>query len=101
MKITRFEELECWREARNLAKKIYDVTRNSGFKRDFRLSAQIQAVGASVMANIAEGFIRRSDKEFTDHLWSDQVPPHQRCEIDERNEIDQIGERRRIDRMTR
>jgi len=69
VKITRFEELECWREARNLAKKIYDVTRNSVFKRDFRLSAQIQAAGASVMANIAEGFIRRSDKEFTQFLF--------------------------------
>ena len=69
MKITRFEELECWREARNLTKKIYDSTKNSNFKKDFRLSGQIQAAAASVMPNIAEGFIRRSDKEFAQFLF--------------------------------
>lgn len=69
MKITRFEELECWREARNLAKKVYDTTRNSGFRKDLRLSGQIQAAAASVMANIAEGFIRRSDREFSQFLF--------------------------------
>lgn len=69
MKITRFEELECWREARNLAKKVYDTTRNSGFRKDIRLLGQIQAAAASVMANIAEGFIRRSDREFSQFLF--------------------------------
>ena len=69
MKLTRFEDLECWREARNLAKRTYDATRNSGFKKDLRLSGQIQAAAASVMANIAEGFIRRSDKEFVQFLF--------------------------------
>lgn len=69
MKLTRFEELECWREARNLVKTIYDSTRNGGFKKDLRLSGQIQAAAASVMANIAEGFIRRSDREFAQFLF--------------------------------
>lgn len=69
MKLTRFEDLECWREARKLSNKIYESTRNGSFKRDLRLSSQIQAAAASVMANIAEGFIRRSDKEFTQFLF--------------------------------
>jgi four helix bundle protein len=34
-----------------------------------RLSGQIQAAAASSMANIAEGFIRRSGKEFIQFLF--------------------------------
>ena len=69
MKINRFEELECWQKARKLVNKIYAVTKDDKFKKDLRLSGQIQAASASIMANIAEGFIRRSDKEFTQFLF--------------------------------
>jgi four helix bundle protein len=69
MKLTRFEDLECWQEARKLVNKIYAVTKDDKFKKDLRLSGQIQAASASIMANIAEGFIRRSDKEFTQFLF--------------------------------
>jgi four helix bundle protein len=69
LKITRFEDLECWQEARKLVNKVYAVTRNTGFKKDLRLSGQIQAASSSVMANIAEGFIRRSDREFSQFLF--------------------------------
>lgn len=69
MKLTRFEDLECWQEARNLTGAVYRATKNGGFKRDLRLSGQIQAASASVMANIAEGFIRRSNKEFIQFLF--------------------------------
>jgi len=68
-KITRFEDLECWQEARKLVGKVYSVTREGFFKKDLRLSGQIQAAAGSVMANIAEGFIRRSDKEFSQFLF--------------------------------
>jgi four helix bundle protein len=63
-KITRFEDLDCWREARFLVKKIYEVTKKNNFSKDFRLVGQIQGAVVSIMANIAEGFIRKSDKEF-------------------------------------
>lgn len=69
MKITRFEELECWREARSLVKAVYTVTGGSVFHKDLRLCSQIQASAVSVMANIAEGFIRHSDKEFIHFLF--------------------------------
>jgi four helix bundle protein len=69
MKLSRFEDLECWQEARNLVRKVYTATGNGTFKRDLRLSGQVQAAAASVMANIAEGFIRRSDKEFMQFLF--------------------------------
>jgi four helix bundle protein len=69
MKITSFEDLDCWQESRILVRKIYEVTRGGDFKKDLRFSGQIQAAAISAMANIAEGFIRRSDKEFIQFLF--------------------------------
>ena len=69
MKISRFEDLDCWQEARLLVRKIYDVTKAGEFKKDLRFSGQIQAAAISAMANIAEGFTRRSDKEFIQFLY--------------------------------
>ena len=69
MKITSFEDLDCWQEARILVRKIYDVTKDGNFKKDLRLTGQIQGAATSCMANIAEGFIRRSDKEFIQFLY--------------------------------
>ena len=69
MKINSFEDLDCWQEARILVRKIYDVSRDGDFKKDMRLSGQIQAAATSCMANIAEGFERRSDKEFVQFLY--------------------------------
>ena len=69
MKFTRFEDLECWQEARSLVNLVYKVTKGKEFKKDLRLSGQIQAAATSTMANIAEGLIRRSDREFTQFLY--------------------------------
>jgi len=69
MKITRFEDLECWQQGRKLTNSVYNVTANGAFNRDFRLSSQIQAAATSVMANIAEGFARHTDKEFIQFLF--------------------------------
>jgi len=69
MKITRFEDLEGWQEARNLTQLVYKVTNRDQFKKDLRLCSQIQSAAGSSMANIAEGFIRRSDKEFIQFLF--------------------------------
>jgi four helix bundle protein len=70
MKITRFEDIEAWKEARKLVKLIYQVIKNNeNFKRDFRLINQIQSAAVSTMANIAEGFARRSNKEFVQFLF--------------------------------
>jgi len=69
MKITRFEDLECWQAARSLVRKIYEATRTDSFKKDLRLCSQIQSAATSIMANIAEGFIRRSSKEFVQFLF--------------------------------
>jgi four helix bundle protein len=70
MKISRFEELECWKEARKLVNLVYGAVRRSPeFQKDFRLSGQITAAAVSSMSNAAEGFARRSNKEFVQFLF--------------------------------
>jgi four helix bundle protein len=64
MKIKRFEELECWQEARKLTRTIYEYTKRSSFSKDFRLSSQITGACISIMNNISEGFDSRSNREF-------------------------------------
>ena len=51
MKITRFEDLECWQQARELVRMVYKATGGSAFKRDYRLAGQIQAASSSSMGN--------------------------------------------------
>src|SRR5436305_8163362 len=65
---TRLEEIQVWQKARQLTKKIYEITANGDFAKDYGLRNQIQRASVSIMANIAEGFGRRSDKEFANFL---------------------------------
>jgi four helix bundle protein len=69
MKVTRFEDLECWQEARILVQKVYGATKGHQFRKDLRLVGQIQGAAISSMANITEGFIRHSDQEFIQFLF--------------------------------
>ena len=64
-KITRFEDIESWKKARELNKRIYTVTNGRAFSRDYSLRDQIRRASVSIMSNIAEGFERGGgDKEF-------------------------------------
>lgn len=64
MKIERFEHLIAWQKARILTKKIYEITNQGEFARDYGLRDQIRRASVSVMSNIAEGFERFNKKEF-------------------------------------
>ena len=66
--ITRFEDLEIWKEARRLAKEIHLITVETDLKNDFRFRNQIKASSGSVMDNIAEGFERNGNQEFRQFL---------------------------------
>jgi len=69
MRIEKFEDIEAWKEARNLNKMVYQASTTNPFKRDLALAAQIQKAAISVMANIAEGFDRQSNREFVQYLY--------------------------------
>ena len=68
VKIERFEDIESWQIARKLTSAIYALSRNSSLGKDFGLRDQLQRAAVSIMANIAEGFDSRSDKEFVRFL---------------------------------
>ncbi len=59
-----FEQLVSWQSARKLNKEIYRLTSDNSFSRDFALRDQIRRASISVSSNIAEGFGRKSKKEF-------------------------------------
>jgi four helix bundle protein len=69
MRITRFEDLDCWQEARNLVNSVYRVCRVIELKKDYSLSDQVKRAATSIMANIAEGFSRKGNKEFIQFLF--------------------------------
>lgn len=65
----RFEDLDAWKVARELANLIYVLGRESGFSKDYSFKDQIQRAAVSVMNNIAEGFERGSNKDFAKFLF--------------------------------
>jgi four helix bundle protein len=68
MKIERFEDIEAWQLARELTRKVYKLTKEPRFARDFGLKGQIQDAAGSSMHNIAEGFDSETNPEFVRFL---------------------------------
>lgn len=68
MVITKFEQIESWKKARQLTNDIYQSTGTGEFARDFELKDQIRRASVSVLSNIAEGFERGGDREFLRYL---------------------------------
>ena len=107
--IKRFEDILAWQKARQLTNSIYKVTKNEEFSRDFGLKDQIRRASVSIMANIAEGFARRSDKDFAHFLnisrsSAAEVQSHLYVAVDQnyiqRNEFDKIyGELEEVSKM--
>jgi four helix bundle protein len=66
--VQRFEDLIAWQKARELTKKVYEITGTGGFARDFGLRDQVRRSSVSIMANVAEGFERARQSEFHQFL---------------------------------
>lgn len=64
----KFEDIIAWQRARDLTANIYRVTEENAFSKDFALKDQVRRASVSVMANIAEGFGRKSNSEFANFL---------------------------------
>lgn len=67
-KIERFEDIQAWQKARMLVKVVYSVSNSGMFAKDFGLRDQIRRASVSIMLNIAEGFARKTDREFSQFL---------------------------------
>ncbi len=66
MIIERFEDIISWQKSKELSVMIYSLFSES---RDFGFRDQIQRASVSIMNNIAEGFERKSNKEFKYFLF--------------------------------
>jgi four helix bundle protein len=64
----KFEDIMAWQKARQLTKMVYSITKDIEFSKDYGLKDQIRRSSVSIMANIAEGFARRTDKDFAHFL---------------------------------
>jgi four helix bundle protein len=67
MQIRTFE-LEIWKTARRLAQEVYALSKNPQFSKDYGLRNQRRA-SVSIMSNVAEGFERGGNQEFTQYLY--------------------------------
>ncbi len=67
--IEKFEDIESWKKARRLVGNVYRLTSGGRFSKDYGLRDQIRRAAISIMLNIAEGFGRRTDKEFSQFLF--------------------------------
>ncbi len=66
MKAERFEDLFIWQKAKELTLLIYGIFENS---KVYNFKRQIERAAVSIMNNIAEGFERRSNKDFKQFLF--------------------------------
>ena len=66
MKITKFEDIIAWQKAQDLAIRLYSSFTNI---RDYSFKDQILRAVVSISNNIAEGFERNTDTDFSRFLF--------------------------------
>jgi len=66
MSIEKFEDIIAWQKAGRLSLSVYREFREN---KDYGFKNQIERASVSIMNNIAEGFERRTNKEFKNFLY--------------------------------
>ena len=66
--VQRFEDLNVWKMAREFCRDVFRITCYEQFSKDHRFKDQKRASSGSIMDNIAEGFERDGNKEFSHFL---------------------------------
>jgi four helix bundle protein len=69
MTYQRFEDLPVWKEAISLAHRIYTLTEDNAFQRQFSLRDQLERASVSVSNNVAEGFERGTTQELLTFIY--------------------------------
>ena len=64
----RFQDLEIWQMAIEIADELFDIAENLDKKRLYRFAEQLRGAGMSMSNNIAEGSGSNSAKEFSQFL---------------------------------
>ena len=90
MIIKRFEDIISWQKGKELSVMIYSLFSE---RKDFGFRDQIQRASVSIMNNIAEGFERKSNKEFKYFLFIAKGSCGEvRSMLDLAKELDKISE---------
>ena len=63
-----FENLRVWQYSRQLCREVYPLVLAAEGRRDHPLSQQLNRAALSIMANLAEGCLRRVRREFVPFL---------------------------------
>lgn len=66
--VEKFEDIDAWKCAREITRKVYQMSSTGDFSRDWGLKDQIRRSAVSIMSNIAEGFERDGNREFINYL---------------------------------
>ncbi|HEU4479052.1 MAG TPA: four helix bundle protein [Pyrinomonadaceae bacterium] len=78
----RFEEIESWKRARQLTNRVYELSGQGTFARDFALKDQVRRACLSIMSNIAEGHDRSGTGEFVQFLATAKASAAEvRCQL--------------------
>ncbi len=67
-KIERFEDLEIWQIAKEIAVEVYRLSEYEPLKSDWGLKDQIRRAALSMSDNIAEGFEYNNNPDFVRYL---------------------------------
>ncbi|MDI6788865.1 MAG: four helix bundle protein [Planctomycetota bacterium] len=63
-KVESFEDLNVYKQTRELTNNLYAITKEPAFCKDYGLVDQIRRASVSIISNIAEGFERGNNTEF-------------------------------------
>ncbi len=69
MSINDYKKLFVWQQSISLATKAYKFTSKLPKQESFGISSQIQRAAVSIPSNIAEGYGRKSRKEYLQFLY--------------------------------
>ncbi len=66
--VESFKKLVVWRKSMNLVAEVYKIVKRLPKEELYALSSQMRRAVVSVPSNIAEGYNRKSTKEYLNYL---------------------------------
>lgn len=68
MPIENYRQLKVWEKAIPLVKQVYQLTGEFPKSEQYGLTSQLRRAAISIPSNIAEGYCRKSTKEYLRHI---------------------------------
>jgi four helix bundle protein len=67
--ILSYRDLNVWQNGLDLVEDVYKITANFPKEEKYGLTSQLRRCSVSIPSNIAEGFMRKSTKEYIQFLY--------------------------------